>query len=474
MTGRPLGPRLLVLVTPAAVLFTQTVTGPALLQGAHDLGRPDLTTWPVGAALLASTIGTPFLGRTADRYGMARVMWWSLAALAASSVVSGLAPTMAWLIAARAGAGLASGGLLVVAASALRNVVPRAEFARFQGLSTTLASVSTVVAPAVGGFLAESVSWRWSYLAAVPIAVVLMPLHRGLPEASGERGRLDVAGGLLLVLASGSLLATARTTVGPPMYRVTGTILLLAAAALGTAAFAWQEQRADHPLVHPDLFASRLFARCSLLSTLYGVVLSAFPVQLQLFLQGPAGLRPAEAALQATPLPLFTALASTLYGRLGDRAAVGRRLAWGYGVSSAGLLLVVAHVRGVGPLLPGTVLLGAGLGLIQPAIGAVALYELAPSRVTSGVAVVQTCRTLGGALGATLLSTLVVPNGGSGAVSGLLGPFEVLAVTALAGMAVAAPLRTSTVAKLIPRHRRSRNGAPRGTTDLSVDSLLTS
>ena len=113
-------------------------------------------------------------GSLGDRFGRRRIFLVGVVWFAVASLLCGLAPTIGWLIAARilqgvGGALLVPGSLAIISASFVR-----ADRARAIGAWSALAGVATAVGPLLGGWMVETVGWRWVFLINLPLAAVVV------------------------------------------------------------------------------------------------------------------------------------------------------------------------------------------------------------------------------------------------------------------------------------------------------------
>src|SRR4051794_8487199 len=239
-----------------------TVVATALPTVAGELGGLAQLPWVVTAYLLTSTVVTPIYGKLGDLWGRERVFSGAIVLFVAGSVGCALAGDMSALVAARALQGLGGGGLVVLAAAVMGELVAPRERGRYLGLIGVVFAVASVVGPLIGGAAVDVVSWRWIFWANVPLgALAMVVLARTLrvPPVA-ERRPLDAAGAALLAGATACLvLVVSWGGVSHPW----GSVTVLGTAALGAAllaGFLVAERRAAEPVLPLRLFGSRAFA----------------------------------------------------------------------------------------------------------------------------------------------------------------------------------------------------------------------
>ncbi|MGZ4286619.1 MAG: MFS transporter, partial [Solirubrobacteraceae bacterium] len=224
----------------------QTIVSTALPTIVGDLGGLNHLSWVVTSYLLAATVSTPLYGKLGDMIGRKPVFLAAILIFLVGSMLSGLSQTMDELIAFRAVQGIGAGGLMVGAQAIIGDIVPPRERGRYMGLIGSVFGVASVAGPLLGGFLVESLSWRWVFYVNMPIgalavAIVITRLNLQTPT---RHHRIDYLGAGLLSGCVGSLILL--TTWGGSQYAWgSSTIIGLGIAGVVLlAAFIWQERRA--------------------------------------------------------------------------------------------------------------------------------------------------------------------------------------------------------------------------------------
>ncbi len=322
------------------VFLDGTVVNIALPAIDEDLGAGLAgLQWTVDAYLVTLTALLLLGGTLGDRYGRRRLFQIGLVAFTGASIVCGLAPTTGLLIAARAaqgvgGALLVPGSLAIITAS-----FHREDRAWAVGAWSGMAGVATAIAPFLGGWLIDAVSWRAVFFINVPLAAAALWLSRGVPESRDHDAppRLDVAGAVTGSVALGAIsyaLIEANNGVG------TGEIVAGVVGVVSVIAFVVIERSVDHPMMPPGIFRSRQFVGANLATVaIYGGLGGAtFLVVLQLQLV--LGYTALQAGASLLPISVLLLLFSAKAGRLSVRTGPRILMTVGPFVAGAGLSLL--------------------------------------------------------------------------------------------------------------------------------------
>ena len=69
----------------------------------------------------------------------------------------------------RAIQGIGAGGLFPLSLAVIGSIVPPRDRGRWQGLIGAVFAASSIIGPAVGGFIVDNTTWRWIFLVNVPV-----------------------------------------------------------------------------------------------------------------------------------------------------------------------------------------------------------------------------------------------------------------------------------------------------------------
>lgn len=234
-----------------SVGFSITVLAVSIPTIAADLDAPRSTiTWVITGPLLAYAVFGPSAGKLADIVGARRVYLWSLAAVAVFAALSAVAWSGGSLVAFRT-LGAAVGAAVGPASLAMINrLFPPYERARALGFWSMVAAGGPVIGVVVGGPVVEAFSWRWIFVAQVPLtALAVLVGWLVLPEVARRRGvSFDVAGSVLLAVTVSSLLVGLNR--GPENGWASPVVLVcFALVPVALAGFVVVERRRADPLL---------------------------------------------------------------------------------------------------------------------------------------------------------------------------------------------------------------------------------
>lgn len=176
----------------------------------RDLEGLQLYGWNFAALTLASFGAVPVAGKLTDRLGPRRVLAAAVGIYALGLALAASAPTMLVLVFARFVQGIGGGGLYVVSLATVAKTYPDRIRPRVMALLASMWILPGLVGPSVGALIAETIGWRWAFVAPLPLialaVLMVLPALRDV-SASEEESRVPVVASLVLMVGAGALLA---------------------------------------------------------------------------------------------------------------------------------------------------------------------------------------------------------------------------------------------------------------------------
>ena len=362
-----------------------------------------------------------------------------------SSALCGFANSLPMLIGSRALQALGAAMLFANSPAILTRTFPPEQRGQVLGLQGMMTYLGSTVGPILGGWLAQSFSWRAVYFINLPVGLIASILclvfimdDRRVPSANE---RFDIPGAV--VFSSGLILLLLGLNQGHAWGWASLPVIacLLVSAGL-MILFVWIEKRSTSPMLDLSLFHSRIFSASTLSAMLNYISIYSIIFLMPFYLIQGRGFSPAQAGLFLTAQPLVMVITAPTSGWLSDR--IGSRIlsTLGMGILSLGLFLLSR----LGPATPPAMIVlslaicGLGTGMFVSPNNSALLGSAPRGRQGIASAILAEARNLGmvigvGIAGAVFTSALAVL--GEGEVTTAVGyGFGVAALAAFTGMIV--------------------------------------
>jgi EmrB/QacA subfamily drug resistance transporter len=398
------------------LLLDITVVNVALPSIRDDLGASfsDLQ-WVVDAYALTLAALVLTAGSLADRLGRRRLFVVGLGIFSFSSLLCAVAPDPTFLNLSRALQGVGGAVMFAVSLALLAQEFPAGrERGMAMGIYGSTIGVAVAIGPLVGGALVDSLGWESIFYLNVPIGLAAIAVtYLKLRESRDPNAtRIDWAG---VATFSGALfvLVLALVRGNDEGWGSTLIVSLFAGSAALLASFVAIERRVAEPMLPLGLFKRPAFTGVQLAAFAVSGSLFALFLYLTLYLQNYLGCSPFEAGLRYLPITIASFIAAPIAGVLLSR--VQARVLMSVGLAGGGIGLLLMSGIGAGDdwttLLGGFLVAGAGVGLLNPVIGDVALSVVPKERSGMAAGINDTFRQVGVAVGIAVWGAIFVGRG---------------------------------------------------------------
>jgi MFS family permease len=432
-------------VSAVSYALVQSMVNPGLeaLRGHVHTSRLGVS-WVLTAFLLASAVLTPVLGRLGDQVGKRRVLVAVLLLLAVGSVVAALATSLPVLVVGRLLQG-AGGATLPLAFGIVRDLLPTARVGTTVGLIAAVSSVGGAVGVLVTGPIINGLGVPWLFwLPAIANGVMVLAVLMAVPDTgvTAADGRMNWPAGAML--ATALVLLLLPLSLGQEWgWASARTLVLFAASVVAASAWVAIENRSRFPLIDMRVFRLRPVWTANLASFFFGVTLySAFGF-IPSFLQTPTGTgyglgeSITAAGLLFLPVTATQFLSGLAAGPLARRVPTKTLLVAGSVPTIAGFLLLAVLHSSAWQVALATAITGVGFGIGLSALSVVVVHSVPAEHTGAATGMNANIRTIGGAVGAAVVATLLArhtTSGGFPSESGYTAVFVLLAVAAAAGL----------------------------------------
>ena len=382
------------------------------MQGTFSAGVDEIT-WVITSYLVANAVILPITGWVGNYFGRKRTYLFCLALFTISSFGSGAAPTLPFLILMRVVQGLSGGAMVPMSQAILLESFPKEEHGKAMALFGVGVVFGPIIGPTLGGYITDSMDWRWIFYINIPIGILAMLLGMAIimdpPYMKRPEGRVDLLSLLFIAVGLGSLEVMLNRGERYDWFESRFIKIFGLLALAGICLFIWRALTHENPLVDLRLMKNREFATGTLLMFLLGFGLYGSFVMLPLFVQQLLGYTATWAGLVLSPGGLASLVAMAIVGNLIGK--VDNRVLVSIGVAMNILSMwQLRHVNlsaDFGYVMTSRLFQGFGLGFFFVPITAAAFTRISHEKMGHATGLFNLLRNEGGSVGIALSATFL-------------------------------------------------------------------
>ena len=368
--------------------------------------------WVLTSYIIATAIMTPLAGWLSLRFGRKPMFLISIAAFTVASMLCGVATSLTEIVAFRLIQGLAGASLMPLSQTVMLDIFPPAQIPRVMSIWSAAVILGPIIGPALGGWLTESLSWRWVFYINLPVGIlaflgVYLFMER---DRGGLQRPFDFLGFTALATFIGSFQlmmdrGSSQDWFGSPEIWIEAGV-----AIVGFILFLVQTVTVEHPFFHRDLAKDRNYVACTLFGMFVGALLFSTTALLPTFMQTLLGYSALQSGYASMPRGVGSLVAfllvPTLIAWAGPRRVLGVGIALSvyalWRMAHFNLLMTSALIMSAG------VVQGLGTGLLFAPLNSLAYATLNPIHRTEATIVNTMARSLGSSMGISMLQATVV------------------------------------------------------------------
>ena len=305
---------LAIFMTTFMTAIEGTIVSTAMPTIVSDLDGLEIMNWVVSIFLLMTAVSTPLYGKLADSIGRKPVFLFGIALFVIGSSLCGLAQNMVELILFRVIQGLGSGAVQPVAITIIADLYTLQKRAKMLGLNSGFWGVASVIAPLLGGFIVQHLSWHWVFYINVPIGIIaflLVLIYLREPKYKSS-SKLDLQGTFWLVLLLLALMFFLQDLGSSTNMLVMAALAVL--ILVSVILFFRAEKRAADPIMPLSMLKDKEFFALNIITLLISGVVIGFEFYTPTWMQGINGTNASLAGFAVTPSSLMWIVGSFLIG----------------------------------------------------------------------------------------------------------------------------------------------------------------
>jgi EmrB/QacA subfamily drug resistance transporter len=431
--------------------------------------------WIVDAYALTLAAFLLTAGSLADMYGRRLLYLAGLVIFTASSVLCGFAVSTLMLIISRGVQGVGGAIMFAVSLALLADAFRGKDRGIAFGVWGAITGLAVAIGPLLGGILTSGISWRWIFFVNAPIGVaaLIISMLKVAESRQPSASRPDWAG---FTLFTAALACLVYALIESSQKSFTDAVVLscFAAAFVLLVGFVLVEWKTAHPMFDLNLFRLPTFSGGAIAA--FGLSASIFSLLLYLvlYLQDILGFSALQTGVRLTVISGGILVSATISGRVSSHVPVRLLIGPGLLLVGVGLLLM----RGLDAssswthLIPGMVVSGLAVGLVNPPLASTAVGVVTPQRAGMASGINSTFRQVGIATGIALLGSLFASKVTADLKSGVAAVPSLAGKGAQISAAVQSGQAHQLIAQLPPGVQRAAGELTKGAFTAGLDQIL--
>lgn len=401
-----------VLLTMFFSSMDQTVVSTAMPTIVGNLHGLNLYSWVFTAYMMASSVTIPIYGKLSDVFGRKPFYLFGLIMFGIGSAVSGQAHTMMELVWARAFQGIGAGAMMSMPRATVGDIFTPQERGKWMGVMMAVFGLSSIIGPALGGWITDTFSWRWVFYINLPFAVLaIIGVFATLPKVRTEHQvKVDWLGSIILVIGLIPILlgftwAGTKYDWGSPVE-----LTLFIGGVIVLVLFVLWERKAADPVLAPDLFKNRIFTTSLILGVLVGMTMFGSLMFLPIYVQGVIGLNAQSSGWVMSPMMLGFIVGSMVSGTVMSKTGRYKYLAWLSGaiIVVGSILLNRMNINTTwSTVVVNMIVLGLGIGSLMPLMNMVVQNAFPYKMMGTVNSTQQFVSSLGGVIASPIFGSIL-------------------------------------------------------------------
>lgn len=397
----------IMLATVMQVLDT-TIANVALPSMQGSLGAAqDSITWVLTSYIVASAIMTPMTGWLTDRIGLKPLFLISIVGFTVASMLCGTAGSLTEMVIWRLAQGIFGAALAPLSQTVLLNINPSERHGQAMAMWGAGVMVGPVIGPTLGGWLTETLNWRWVFYINVPVGIIaFLGILAWLPSVPKRQRGFDFIGFALLSIGVGALQLMLDRGEQLDWFAAPEIWVELGITVSAFWAFGVHMATAERPFLPPHLLRNRNLLTGLVFIFVIGVVVLAAMALLPPMLQRLMGYPTITTGMVMAPRGVGVMVSMLIVGHA--MRVIDPRLLIFTGLCVTGwslhMMTGFTIVMDSSPIILSGVIQGLGIGMVFVPLSTIAFATLAPADRADAAGLFSLVRNLGNSLGVSIVT----------------------------------------------------------------------
>lgn len=392
-------------------LLDMTIVVVALnaMMGSLSADRNQIT-WVITAYIVSAAIVILLTGYLTQRFGRRPVLLTCVTGFLTSSLLCGVSTSLMMIVIFRIFQGMFGAVFIPSSQAILKAIFDEKD----QGMAMAIWGMGLMLAPimgpTIGGFITEHASWRWIFYVNTPFCILAFIMIRQFIEDTPKKTvSTDWLGMLLIIIGIGSLQLFLDQGNRYNWFSSHFIVILALISIITLTGLFYHCLTKNNPILNLRLLGNYNFTLCLLILMCYfAAVLGSVtlqPIMMEQLMHYPAE----TTGLLLAPRGIASAIAMILVGRFSRHFDLRWFVALGIAITLYGTFMMSEFSLQTSQsfLILSASIQGFGMGLSIVPIATLCTQKFKKQDLPQATAIFSFGRSLGNALGISLLSTLL-------------------------------------------------------------------
>jgi MFS transporter, DHA2 family, multidrug resistance protein len=392
-------------------IIDTTIVNVVLHEMAGSLGvSSEEITWVITSYIVSAAILMPLTGFLVGFFGKRRLLLINIIGFLIFSVLCGLSSNLTEMIVFRVMQGVFGASLVPLSMFIIRDTYPPKEQIKAMAIWGIGIMAAPVLGPTLGGYVADSMNWRWIFYINVPICIIAAVMaYLFINESNKVKLKIDWNGLILMSITIGAFQVFLDRGNSSDWFQSTQISILAIIATLGLITFILRGIGKQNNIINLMIFKNNDYSISSILLLLFTAGLFGILTLQPLIMESYMNYSPKLTGLIMAPRGVAAAIAMILVTKLSQKLDIRYIIAIGIGLSSYGSYMysqISLNTSTWGLVYP-ELIQGLGLGLFFVPVSSVALRSLNEKDTAEASGVYSFSRSIGTSIGISALVTIM-------------------------------------------------------------------
>lgn len=390
-------------------VLDSTIVNVSLSHIAGDFAvAPTQGTWVITSYAVAEAIFLPLIGWLTKRFGIVRQYIFATLFFTFASVLCGISFSFGFLLFARVLQGVVGASMIPLSQTLMLGFYPKEK----QGIALGIWSMTIILAPVfgpmIGGWVTDSLSWRWCFYINVPFGVISSFIVYSIFKKKGytdkiEKAPIDFWGLLLLAVGIGALQIMLDKGNDLDWFSNNTIVILAIISFVCLVSLVIWEWYQENPVVNIRLFLNRNFSVGAVCLTLGSIAFFSAVVVIPLWLQNYMGYTALKSGITTSTMGISSLFLAPILGGLLSKYDARKFTAFGFiAFSIASFLFTYSPEVTTGYIAFTRFITGIGLAFFFIPLNVITLSDISQEELASASGLYNFTRNIGNSFGTSL------------------------------------------------------------------------